>query len=165
MSVNVIHKKLFNHTSETASIPTREEIHEKYKWNLGDIYKNDDEWENDFAWVEQQVEGFKKFEGKLTCINGATQIRAGVIRPEIIIPQDVGDTGEAGTEISMEGLQPGLLVRIIREPFFGLIGKVVALPPELQTIDSESSVRVMVVELEDGGRVTIPRANVELIEE
>jgi len=65
MSINLTHNKLFNHTGGTATIPTRKEINEKYKWNLGDIYKSDDEWENDFAWVEKQVEGFKNFEGKL----------------------------------------------------------------------------------------------------
>ncbi len=65
MSINVTHNKLFNHTNETASIAAREEINEKYKWNLGDIYKSDDEWENDFVWVENQIEGYKNFEGKL----------------------------------------------------------------------------------------------------
>jgi oligoendopeptidase F len=65
MSINLTHNRLFNHTGGTASIPARKEINEKYKWNLGDIYKSDDEWENDFAWVEKQVEGFKNFEGKL----------------------------------------------------------------------------------------------------
>ena len=65
MSINVTHKKLFNHTNKTASIPSREEISEKHKWDLGDIYKSNDEWENDFAWVEKQIEGYKNFEGKL----------------------------------------------------------------------------------------------------
>jgi len=65
MSINVIRNKLFNHNSGTASIPAREEINEKYKWNLGDIYKSDEEWENDFTWVEKQIDGYKNFEGKL----------------------------------------------------------------------------------------------------
>ena len=65
MSINVTHKKLFNHTNKTTSIPSREEISEKHKWDLGDIYKSNDEWENDFAWVEKQIEGYKNFEGKL----------------------------------------------------------------------------------------------------
>jgi oligoendopeptidase F len=65
MSINLIHNKLFNHTGGTASIPARKKIDEKYKWNLGDIYKSDDEWEIDFTWVEKQVEGYRSFEGKL----------------------------------------------------------------------------------------------------
>ncbi|NNG27480.1 MAG: hypothetical protein HKM87_08135, partial [Ignavibacteriaceae bacterium] len=63
--MNAAHNKLFNHTIATASIPAREEINEKYKWNLSDIYKNDEEWESDFVRVEEQIAGFKSFEGKL----------------------------------------------------------------------------------------------------
>jgi len=108
----------------------------------------------------------KRFEGELACINGATQIRAGVIRPEIIIPLDKtnADYGEA-EEQNLEGLSPGLPVRIIGPPFFGAIGHVSGLPVELQKIDTESDVRVLEVELEDGRMVTVPRANVEMIEE
>ena len=60
---------------------------------------------------------------------------------------------------------PGTPVRIIRQPYFGAIGKVVSLPVELQQLESESHVRVLNVELDEGNIVTIPRANVEIIEE
>jgi len=43
-------------------------------------------------------------------------------------------------------------------------GAVVSLPVELQEVESESSVRVIEIELEDGSRVIVPRANVEVIE-
>jgi len=39
------------------------------------------------------------------------------------------------------------------------------LPAELQPIPTESRVRVLVATLPDGREVTIPRANVEMIEE
>jgi hypothetical protein len=55
-------------------------------------------------------------------------------------------------------------VRIIRQPYFGTIGKVSSLPVELQRLKSESYVRVLDVELDDGTIVTVPRANVEIIE-
>jgi hypothetical protein len=42
---------------------------------------------------------------------------------------------------------------------------VVDLPTELQTVESETRVRVLEVAFEDGTRAVIPRANVELIEE
>jgi len=111
-----------------------------------------------------------KFEGKLACINGATQIRAGVIRPEIIIPREDFDTSkvaelEKAEEILRTGMKPGLPIRIIREPYFGAIGRVASLPVELQTVETESEVRVLEAELDDGRRVIVPRANVELIEE
>lgn len=107
----------------------------------------------------------KDFEGHLASINGATQIRAGVIRPEIIIPhKEVSKQSSRETELS-GGMVPGTLVRIISEPYFGAIGRVVSLPVHLQEIETESQVRVMRVELEDGREVITPRANAEIIEE
>ena len=113
---------------------------------------------------------FKEFEGKRASINGATQIRAGVMRPEIIIPQET-----KGQQLSMydvedtavlsQGLQIGTPVRIIRGPYFGQLGSVSALPPALQFIATDSRVRVLETELEDGRKILIPRANVEIIGE
>ena len=105
----------------------------------------------------------KSFEGYVAAINGATQIRAGVLRPEIIIPHE-GTEALKKEELSA-GMVPGTSVRIIREPNFGAIGKVAGLPVELQRVESGSKVRVLVVRLDDGTEVTIPRANVEIIEE
>jgi len=59
----------------------------------------------------------------------------------------------------------GTQVRIIRDPYFGIIGRVSNLPVELQTVETESKVRVVEVELEDKQRVIVPRANVEIIED
>ena len=59
----------------------------------------------------------------------------------------------------------GDTVRLIRDPYFGQIGKVTALPHELQQIGSESLARVLEVVLSDSQKVVVPRANVELIEE
>ncbi|MDQ1280291.1 MAG: hypothetical protein QG670_1554 [Thermoproteota archaeon] len=111
-----------------------------------------------------------KFNGKLACISGATQIRAGVIRPEIIIPRDDIDEKTIGKigredEIPTEGMRPGLPIRIIREPYFGAIGRVSSLPVELQIVETESEVRVLEAELANGKKVIVARANVELIEE
>ena len=105
----------------------------------------------------------KSFDGYMVHINGATQIRAGVQRPEIIIPHNE-PFEEKAIEFS-SGMVPGTPVRIIREPYFGAIGKVLSLPIELQKLESESDVRVVEVEIEDGRRVVVPRANVEIIEE
>ena len=118
------------------------------------------------AMAKKTLEFLKKFEGKLTCINGATQIRAGVIRPEIIIPIEEASVDKVeDEELHLEGLKPGLPVRIIGPPYFGAIGHIVDLPVELQTVETESHVRVLEAELEDGRRVVVPRANVEMIEE
>jgi hypothetical protein len=97
-------------------------------------------------------------------MSGATQIRAGVIRPEIIIAHpDEKAVSEAIEEV--KGLEKGDIVRIIREPYFGKLGKVTDLPPELQELETEAKVRVLQVELENGDKVILPRANVERIED
>ena len=105
----------------------------------------------------------KENAGQEASISGATQIRAGVQRPEIIIPNA---TNPAPTETKkVSGLEIGALLRVIRAPYFGQVGKVSALPSELQTVESETHVRVLEVTFENGTTATVPRANVELIEE
>lgn len=105
--------------------------------------------------------------GQKASCSGATQIRAGVIRPEVIIPLEHGEESEIrGPQFaaSGSGIQVGDTIRIIREPFFGIIARVKDLPSELQSIPTESQVRVLIATLPDGKDVTIPRANVEMIE-
>ncbi len=108
----------------------------------------------------------KEHSGEVAYVNGATQIRAGVIRPEIIIPCKETTKGQGSEEtVSLEGMTVGMAVRIIEAPYFGMLGKIVSLPVELQKLETESSARVLDVELLDGRRVTVARANVEIIEE
>lgn len=106
----------------------------------------------------------KEREGMKTSINGATQIRAGVVRPEIVIP--FVSEGEDTVADDIAGmLNIGSPVRVIREPHFGKLGHVTELPIELQELETEAEVRVLQVEFEDGEKTTLPRANVEAIEE
>ena len=51
--------------ADTSVIPQRNEISEKFKWNLTDIYINDAEWEKDFNWVERYIINYDSFRGKL----------------------------------------------------------------------------------------------------
>jgi hypothetical protein len=106
----------------------------------------------------------KKFEGWTASMHGKTQIRAGVIRPEIIIPLEFTEEELVYQKPGDSLLEPGKHIRIIRQPGFGKIGKIVSLPEELQRAESETKVRTLVAEVE-GVQMTIPRANVELIEE
>lgn len=106
----------------------------------------------------------KHFKGHMACANGATQIRAGVLRPEIVIPHEE-TLGPTSSDELAAGMVPGTPVRIIRQPHFGAIGKVASLPVDLQQVESESYVRVLTVQLDDGSSVSVPRANVEIIEE
>jgi hypothetical protein len=105
----------------------------------------------------------KEFEGHTAAINGATQIRAGVMRPEVIIPHDMRAPEDERGALS-GGMRPGTPIRIIRQPYFGMLGKVHNLIVELQVVETGSDVRVVEVELEDGEIVVVPRANVEILE-
>ena len=100
-------------------------------------------------------------EGQDASVSGATQIRAGVLRPEIIVAKE---TESETPPASSNGLAPGATVRGIRTPYFGQVGQIVDLPPELQTVESGATVRVATVTFPDHGEVLIPRANIELIE-
>jgi len=101
----------------------------------------------------------KSCDGKRASINGATQIRAGVLRPEIIIP-----TPEVKSEKSDSGagsLENGTKIVVIRNPYFGMTGTVSELIVEPQRLESEAKVRVLKVKLEDGKEAIVPRANIE----
>ena len=108
---------------------------------------------------------FKENTGQPVSINGATQIRAGVIRPEVIIskPPDA-DALAADRDGEVVGIEIGAPVRIIRAPYFGKLAAVTSLPEQLQVMPSGTKVRVFEVEFPGGEVATLPRANVERIE-
>ena len=111
------------------------------------------------------------FAGRIASVCGATQIRAGVIRPEVVIPiaaaaAEAGDayrTAAGDEPVRAAGLVVGAPVRCIRAPHFGKLGTIAALPSPLHTLPSETKVRVLEVDV-GGERITVPRANVEVIE-
>ena len=113
---------------------------------------------------QQTFDLLNNHNGKLASINGATQIRAGVIRPEIIIPLDSSDASLDSNDFNKsDGMTIDSLVRVIRSPNFGKIGVVKELPPELTKMESETMVRVAIVHI-DGNRFEIPRSNLEVVE-
>src|SRR5437016_10162938 len=71
--------------------------------------------------ARRTFELLRKLDGRKASISGATQIRAGVIRPEIIVPLASGEqipgieTGQRG-EVS-GGVKVGDAVRVIWAPF------------------------------------------------
>ncbi|OGU48168.1 MAG: oligoendopeptidase F [Ignavibacteria bacterium GWB2_36_8] len=52
--------------SEVSSLPVRDKIEDKYKWDLTHIYKNDEEWEKEFKGVESDISGYERFKGILS---------------------------------------------------------------------------------------------------
>jgi hypothetical protein len=121
----------------------------------------------EIAMAPQTFELLASRAGAAAAVNGATQIRAGVLRPEIVIPLEAAGDGAAAeppAETHVTGvLEKGAAVRIIRDPHFGVIGTIAAMPPEPAILGSGSKARVLQVICESGETLTVPRANVEII--
>jgi hypothetical protein len=107
----------------------------------------------------------KNFDGKEASCHGKTQIRAGVMRPEIIIPLEFTEKDLVVEQPKSSTLEIGSRIRIIRNPNFGEIGKITALPEQLTKVESETLVRILEAQLDNGQKIMCPRANVEVIEE
>jgi hypothetical protein len=115
--------------------------------------------------ANRTFELLKGCEGRKVSVSGATQIRAGVLRPEIIAPRlEEAARTEAVSDGEPAGLEVGAQIRVIRQPYFGRLGKVTGLPPELVALETEAKVRVLEVDFGNGSRAMLPRANVEMIE-
>ena len=119
----------------------------------------------DVALARRTFELLRSRQGEPGACNGATQIRAGVLRPEVVIPWTGSRSGEASPEPpAAQPLSVGASVRIVRDPWFGVLGTIARLPTEPVVLASGSRARVLEVETAAGERLVVPRANVELIE-
>ena len=119
--------------------------------------------------AERTFELLKDLEGKFASVNGATQIRAGALRPEVVVPhadpaRQVAESEESAVEPQGMTLDIGTSIRAVRQPYFGVIGTVSDLPMEPVRVASGAVVRVLKMELPDGTKVVLPRSNVEIIE-
>ncbi len=115
------------------------------------------------AMAERTFAMLKDHVGQEASVNGATQIRAGVMRPEVIIPLAQVPDNVHGRDSESGELAVGRTLRVIRDPWFGMIGEVSALPAEPQVLGSGSKARVLEVKFPSGETAIVPRANVELI--
>lgn len=120
----------------------------------------------DIAMAERTFHLLSSLEGRAASVNGATQIRAGVLRPEIVVPlpEAVADDDTAA-RVGGGILEIGARVRVIRDPYFGELGVVSSLPAEPRLLESGSRARVLEVDCQSGRRVLVPRANVEIVAE
>lgn len=118
----------------------------------------------EIAMAERTFQLLASHQGHDASVNGATQIRAGVLRPEIVIPLPGKQDSEPAPDHGPGYLEIGIPVRVIRDPYFGKLGTVSALPAEPAVLGSGSKARVLEVKFASGGSAIIPRANVELIE-
>jgi len=105
-------------------------------------------------------------EGKVISLNGRTQVRAGAVRPEAVIPLDDAEDGPAeACETGSRGeiaLGIGQRVRVVSSPYFGMLGEVESLPPEPERLETGAVLPVAVVCLADGTRVPVAQDNLEV---
>ena len=106
------------------------------------------------------IKALQPVDGRKVSINGATQVRAGAQRPEIIVWE--ASDGDVVDAAAGRGLSIGARVRLIRVPFFRLRGVVEELPHELMQLETGAMARVLKARLDDGRVVYVPRANIEL---
>lgn len=118
----------------------------------------------ELSMAERTFALLSSLEGEEAAINGATQIRAGVIRPEIIVPRAT-QPGQQVIAKEQGELAIGARVRLIREPYFGQFATVTAMPAELRIIETGAMVRVAEVKLINDDVVQVPRANIEMLYE
>ncbi|MCP4196417.1 MAG: hypothetical protein GY762_04635 [Proteobacteria bacterium] len=101
-----------------------------------------------------------KLDGAEVAVNGTTQIRAGVLRPEVIGPaidEDVPVRSQTGT------IEIGDKIRIVRGKAFGKTAIITGMPSKPQPIGSGGVALVVEVELNDKNRLTVPKPNIERI--
>lgn len=114
--------------------------------------------------------------GKAASIDGTTHIRAGAVRPQILISDgalepEAGTKPWPGEQVTRQdrplitNLSVGDRVRCVRNPYFGLWGVVVDLPAEPREVESGSLMEVALVRLDDGREVWIAEANLEVFRE
>ena len=117
------------------------------------------------AMAERTFGLLRGLDGRACSVSGATQIRAGAVRPEIIVPGNEFDLSAESPEGDLQTeLGVGTRVRLIRRPHFGSLATVRSLPAEPVRIDTGALVRVLEAEIDGGEAVVVPRANVEIIQ-
>ena len=116
----------------------------------------------DMSMAPGTLELLKSLAGHRALISGATQVRAGVIRPEVLVPYtDHAPPVEVEKQPAADADSPR--VRVLRAPYFGRTGRIIGSPVEPQSIETGAKVRVFIVKLDDGQEVTVPRANMEVL--
>lgn len=111
--------------------------------------------------------------GRVASVDGTTQIRAGVIRPQVLLSEGAEDLeAVAGDPVGMAreenlprttNLVTGDVVRCVRQPYPGLKGVVEEIPSQPEKVECEALMEVARVRLDDGRLITVPEANLEVL--
>jgi hypothetical protein len=106
-------------------------------------------------------ETLRESDGREVSLVGATRLRGGLSRPEIIIP--TAGRGDARTAPATgAALQTGSRVRLVDPDHLGMVGSVLQ-GPALRPAHDGAMREVVDVEIDGGGRRSLPVSNVEVL--
>lgn len=83
------------------------------------------------------------------------------MRPELFQPCETAETAEL-----FEGPEPGLIgryARLLGQPYFGSVGKIVELPQEIERTASGIQSQIAVIEHDDETLIRVPLENLEIL--
>lgn len=100
----------------------------------------------------------RHLQGRYASMSGRTHIRAGLVRPEVVVCETDWPEAMPQVEPVSGTVQVGSLVRVLRGTYLDQIGRVVELPGERQQIATGARVRVAKVNL-GKETVTVSLAN------
>ncbi len=107
-------------------------------------------------------DALKSNDGREVSLSGRVQTGWEQVRPEVIVP--LLASGAPPTELMADfSFEEGATVRILRQPYMGATGTVVALPASPRKLATGGAFLGAEVELPTHGRVFVPFANLELI--
>ena len=116
------------------------------------------------------MEIFEKNINNQVSINGVTQIRAGAIRPEIIIfdstdniKKRLDENVNSKKDITNGGICVGTKIKVLKDPFFGHFGIVTKIINDEVTFESGVICRALQIKLENAEITLVPKANIEVI--
>ncbi|NPV56148.1 MAG: hypothetical protein HPY76_05660 [Anaerolineae bacterium] len=98
--------------------------------------------------------------GREICLNAAILDDFEDQRPEAFIPLPAG----AHLPREMAELKPGMQVRMVNLPYAGQVGTLVTVEPELTQVIAGVRARAAVVKLENDQKITLPLANLDVLE-
>jgi hypothetical protein len=108
------------------------------------------------------LELLKEFDNYQATLNASLVNRWEMRRPELVISRSSGDN--IAVPGMFDGIKRGAIVRITREPYGGLIGKVLELPKKAMLL--ENGLRVMSAKVElttTGQQFFVPLASIEFV--
>lgn len=101
-------------------------------------------------------------DGREASISGRAQPRWPVIRPEIVIPLPAQTLPPSQTQLGVP-LSVGTQVRVVRAPYMGAFGTVVALPAHARRTETGGKTLGAEIDLGQDAPVFIPLANLEIL--